>query len=207
MINRVITLLLLTVLPQSFSHFSYCRENSRGPFELQCVELDAGGKGQVKLKHRDADSIGVDIELSPGAQNEFLAIVAATNNLEHADAYESNRKVADLGKKHLVIELPSGKREARFNFSNRKEVMDLGVFFDGLINQETLVSDIGTALQFERLSIPKRLEQLENELRAKRIADPPRLVPLLEKIEADQRLVNFARTRAGKLKQQIETEK
>ena len=199
----LIAFFLTTSLQQSFSSFSYCRENSRGPFELQCVDLDAAGKGNVKIKRRDADTISVDVQLSAAARGRFAAVIAGTNNLEQGSSYESERKVGDLGKKRLAIELPEGRREATFNYSTRKEVADLGSFFDALINQETLVLDIATALQFDRLGIPKRLEQIENELKAGRIGDPERLIPVLDKIAADQRLVNFARTKAGVLKEQI----
>lgn len=198
-----IFLFFLTLSPQGFTSFSYCRENSRGPFELQCVDLDAAGKGEVKFKRRGADSISVNIQLSPSAHDRFVAVIAGTNYLEQGSSYESNRIVADLGQKHLLVEIPSGRREATFNYSSRKEVIELAAFFDGLINQETIGFDIDNALQFERLSIPKRLEEIENELRSNRIADPVRLIPLLEKIELDQRLMNFARTKAGKMKQEI----
>ena len=85
--------------------------------------------------------------------------------------------------------------------------MELAAFFENLINQETLGFDVDNAIQFDRLSIPKRLDQIVNELRANRIADPERLIPLLDKIEADQRVVNYARTRAGKIKKDIQTRK
>jgi hypothetical protein len=127
--------------------------------------------------------------------------------LDHPETFESGKKIADLGAKRLTIEMPSGKREGTFNFSLRKDVTELSTFFEGLINQETLGFDITNAMQFERLSIPKRLEQVENELRSNRIADPERLIPLLEKIEKDQQIMNYARTQAGKIKKQIETAK
>lgn len=202
--TSVTLLLLLLAPPETFSRFTYCHENTRGPYELQCVELNAEGKGEAKFKRREADLVNVDIQLSPGAKERFVAVVVGTNYLAGGGSYESPVKVADLGRKRLAIEMPSGSREAAFNYSNRKEVAELVTFFENLINQETLGFGINTALQFERLSIPKRLDQIENELRANRIADPQRLIPVLEKIEADQRLVNFARTRAGKLKKQIE---
>ena len=91
----------------------------------------------------------------------------------------------------------------RSNFSTRKDATDLASFFDGIINEETIGFDIDTALQFERLSIPKRLDQIENELKSNRIADPERLIPILDKIQADQRLMNYARSKAGKMKEQI----
>ena len=190
-----------------FSSFIYCHDNTRGPYETQCVRLDSEAKGEVKFKRREAESIDVQIQLSDTAREKFLSLLAATNNLENPETFESGRKIADLGLKRLTIELPSGKREGTFNFSLRKDITDLSTFFEGLINQETLSFDITTAMQFERLSIPKRLEQVENELRSNRIADPDRLVPLLEKIEKDQRILNYARTQAGKIRQRIQTDK
>jgi len=190
-----------------FSSFTYCHENSRGPFETQCIQLDSQAKGEVRFRRRQADTVTMPIQLSAAGREKFIAFLAATNYLDHPETFESGKKIADLGPKRLTIELPSGKREATFNFSLRKDVTDLSTFFEGLINQETLGFDIATAMQFERLSIPKRLEQVENELRANRIGDPERLIPLLEKIEADQQIMNYARTQAGKLKKQIQTAK
>lgn len=190
-----------------FSSFTYCHENTRGPYEVQCIQLDEEAKGEVKFKRRQAETVNVPIQLSPAGRDRFLSVLSATNYLDHPETFESGKKIADLGAKRLTIEMPSGKREATFNFSMRKDVTDLATFFEGLINQETLGFDIANAMQFERLSIPKRLEQVENELRSNRIADPERLIPMLEKIEADRQIMNYARTQAGKIKKQIQTAK
>ena len=190
-----------------FSSFTFCRENSRGPFELQCVQFDAEARGEVKFKRRGADTITAPIQLFPAAKDRFNAVLNATGNLNGADKYESGRKVADLGRKHLTLVTPEGTKEAIYNYSDRKEVMDLTAFFEAIFNQETIGFDLANAIQFDRLSVPRRLDQIENELKANRIADPDRLVLLLEKIEGDQRLVNYARTQAGRMKQQIQTRK
>ena len=134
-----------------------------------------------------------------------MALLAATNYLDHPETFESGKKIADLGAKRLTIEMPGGNREATFNYSLRKDVTDLSAFFEGLINQETLGFDIRNAMQFEKLSIPKRLEQVENELKANRISDPDRLIPMLERIEADQQIVNYARMQAARIKKRIQT--
>jgi hypothetical protein len=200
----ILILVLLSFFPQdSFTRFTYCKESARGPYESQCVSLNPQGAGEARLKPRGDEELKIAFDLSAPGRDRFVALLAATNFLAAGAEYESNKRVADLGLKKLLLEMPSGRREAVFNFSTLKEVTELGTFFDALINQETLLVDIDTALQFERLSIPKRLDQIENELKANRIADPQRLIPLLERIEKDQRLVNFARTRAGRLKQQL----
>jgi hypothetical protein len=198
---------LYLLMLADFSSFTYCHDNTRGPFETQCVQLDANAKGDIHFKRRGAETINLQIQLSDAAREKFISLLAATNYLEHPETFESGRKIADLGAKRLVVELPSGKREGTFNFSLRKDITDLSAFFEGLINQETLGFDITNAIQFERLSIPKRLEQVENELKSNRIADPERLIPLLEKIEKDPQIMNYARTQAGKIKKQIQTPK
>ena len=190
-----------------FSVFTYCHENTRGPYEMQCIQLDAEAKGEVKFKRRQAETVNVPIQLSDAAREKFIAVVAGTNYLDHPETFESGKKIADLGAKHVTIEMPGGKREATFNYSMRKDVTELSAFFEGLINQETLGFDIRNAMQFEKLSIPKRLEQVENELKANRISDPDRLIPMLEKIETDRQVMNYARSQAARIKKQIQAAK
>jgi len=202
--NFAAVLLSLLALAD-FSSFTYCHDNTRGPYETQCVRLDSDAKGEIKFKRREAETINLPLELSAAAREKFISLLAATNYLEHPETFESGKKIADLGAKRLSVELPSGKREGTFNFSLRKDISDLSTFFEALINQETLIFDITNAIQFERLSIPKRLEQIENELRSNRIADPERLVPMLDRIEKDQQIMNYARTKASKIKQQIQS--
>ena len=200
---NIITLVLLLLSPQdTFTQFTYCRENSRGTYESQCVRLDPVGSGEIQFKRRTASEVRLALTLSPAAKERFIAVLAGTNFLSGAEGYESKRKVADLGRKRLTLEMPSGRREAEFNYSDLKEVNALVTFFEAMLNQETTVFDIDMARQLDRLSIPKRLDELERELKANRLADPPRLIPVLERIETDQRVVNYAREHARKLKEQ-----
>ena len=204
MINAILFSFLLLLPQGEFSSFSFCRDNSRGPYELQCFELDPSGKGIFKFRPRDADSVDIPVRLSDDVAEDFVRLLADTDYLAEGEDYESGRNVANLGVKTLTLEAPSGRRQAVFNFSTIREVSKLVSFFDLLINQELLVFDIDVALQFDRLAIPRKLDQLEKNLRAKRVADARRLIPILDKIAADTRLVNFARTTATRLKKQIE---
>jgi len=199
----LLPIVLLLLQSDAFIKFNYCKESSRGLYELQCVDLDPSGKGMARFKRRGSEEIKVPVALSDGARERFVSAVVATNNLDGAESYESMRKVADLGKKHFTLETKSGKREAEFNYSLRKEANDLMNFFDGVILEEMVGFDIDNALQFDRLSIPKKLDSIDNDLKSNRFADPERLIPILDKIQADQRVMNYARDRATKMKQQI----
>ena len=205
MMTAPFILLFLLLRLADFTSFSYCHENTRGTYEIQCIQLDAEATGVATFKRRQAETVNVPIQLSQPAREKFMALLAATNYLDHPETFESGKKIADLGAKRLTIEMPGGNREATFNYSLRKDVTDLSAFFEGLINQETLGFDIRNAMQFEKLSIPKRLEQVENELKANRISDQDRLIPMLERIEADQQIVNYARMQAARIKKRIQT--
>ena len=205
MMTAPFILLFLLLRLADFTSFSYCHENTRGTYEIQCIQLDAEATGEATFKRRQAETVNVPIQLSQPAREKFMALLAGTNYLDHPETFESGKKIADLGAKRLTIEMPGGNREATFNYSLRKDVTDLSAFFEGLINQETLGFDIRNAMQFEKLSIPKRLEQVENELKANRISDPDRLIPMLERIETDPQIVNYARMQAARIKKRIQT--
>ena len=203
--NLVISFLLLAFLPpqQTFNRFVYCREFPSGVFEKQCLDLKPDGTGQSRFKRRGSEEASSVLNLSANGREKFLSVVAATRNLADREKYESKRKVANLGRKHITLEMGSETREAEFNYSDLKEVNTLTTFFDGLINQQVLISDLEMALQYERLSIPERLDQLEGEIKSGRIADPQSLIPVLDKIVQNERVVDYARNHAQQLKSQL----
>lgn len=199
----LIALALLFLQSDTFTKLTYCHDLSRGPYELQCVELNPAGSGTVWFKRRGMDEVKVTVTLSAAARERFVAAVAATSYLADDESWESSMKVADLGMKNLTIDTASGPRKKSYNYSKRPEVIALAGFFDGVINAETISFEVDTMLQFDKLGIPKKVEQIGNELKSSRIADPERMIPILEKIQKDQRLVNYARANAGKMKDDI----
>lgn len=194
---------LLIPAQESFTRFSYCREFPSGLYEKQCIDLKADGTGQTHIKQRGSDEMHMPLTLSPPGRERFLSVIAATRNLADRQRYESRKKVANLGRKHITLELPSETREAEFNYSDLKEVNALASFFDGLLNQQTLIFDMETAARYQRLSVPERLDLLENEWKAGRIGDPQGLIPALDKIIEDERNLDYARQHAQQLKSQL----
>jgi hypothetical protein len=203
MIPIAMPFLLLAPAQPDFTKFTYCRESANGQFEMLCIELDPSAAGQARFKRRDDDDLKFAITLSPGGKNQFISALSGTKYLEKASTYESKRKVADLGKKHMISGNAFRRREAEFNYSEMKEVNALVTFFEGLIMQEAIAIDLGWALQFDRLGIPERLDQLENVLKQGRIADPKSMVEVLGMIDRDEHIVNYARVHARELSEKI----
>lgn len=199
----ILLLVILQPVQAAFTRFTYCREMPRGLYEKQCLSVVPNGTGESQLKRRGSDPVQTTLTLSPSGRAKFLSVIAATNNLEERKNYETKKKVADLGRKHLSLEMPSGTREADFNYSDLKEVNALAAFFDGLLNQQTITLDLETAVRYERLSVPQRLNDLESDLKASRIGDPEGLVSLLDKIAQDPRLLDYAREHAEQIKNRL----
>src|SRR5688572_7588314 len=206
---KTVSILFLIALPflqqskEAFTRFIYCRESPGGVCEKQCVDLKPDGTGQSRFKRRGSDEAASPLTLSPAGREKLLSTIAATRNLEGREKYETTRRVANLGRKHLTLELPSETRVAEFNYSDLKEVDALARFFDGLINQITLVQDLESAVRYERLSVPDRLDQLEEQIKIGRIGDPHGLVPALDKLILDERILEYARQHAQQMKNQI----
>lgn len=199
----VLLFMTLQTVQAPFTRFTYCREMPRGLYEKQCLALTPDGTGESQLKRRGSDQVQGRFTLSPSGRTKFLSVIASTNNLEDGKNYETKKKVADLGRKHLSLEMPSGTREADFNYSDLKEVNVLSAFFDGLLSQQTMTLDLENAIRYERLSVPERLNQLDSELKASRIGDPEGLIPLLDKIIQDQRVLEYARQNAEQIKNRV----
>jgi hypothetical protein len=204
-VTNLILFALLALLPQSnFTSFSFCRDGLGGTGDVQCIRLDASGQGTFMLTYADADTVNVELRLSTSGTGKFIDLLLATDYLADADTYDSGREVLSLGLKTLRLEGPAGIRTAAFYLTILREASELAAFFDRLITQEMLLLDIESALQFDRLGIPERLDQIERDLGRDRLADARRLIPMLERIAADNRVVNYARKVATRLKEAIE---
>jgi len=203
MIRAAILLLLLAAPQQSFTQFTYCRANAGGPFESLCIQLDPAGAGEARFKRREGEELKTAIALSPGGNTQFLRVLAGTKYLANAKTYESKRKVADLGRKHLTLETITDRREADFNYSDMKDVTELVTFFEALITQEALAVDLVWAMKYDSLGIPERLDKLEDLWKQKRLADPKSLMEVLDLVNRDSNIVNYARAHAQELKEKI----
>jgi hypothetical protein len=204
----VLLTLVATAAPQAprdlFTRFLYCHDFSRGLYENQCVELNSDGSGRVRYKLRDnAEEVTADLVLSTPAFDRFFSALVRTKFLAAGATYESKRKVGDLGLKRLAVDVPEGRREATFNYSELKEVRDLAEFFDGLLNQELAVIRLEAALKYQRLGIPDNLEFIAGEIQANRVVDNERLAAAMEKVQNDNKVLDSARETARRLRTQL----
>ena len=184
--------------------FVWQKTIQQGSIELYGLELDERGKGKFTFKRREEEPLVLDFELKPKKVETLLSYFERADFLNETKNFVSARKVADMGMKTIRFESGARTREIKFNYTEDRNVMEIVDFFENLCQQEKSLFEMDLALKYDRLGIPKKLDELERNLSAKRIVDPERFTPVLERIYQDQSLMNLARTEAKKILSQIE---
>jgi hypothetical protein len=175
-----------------------------GSIESYGLELGETGKGKFSFKRREEDPLELDFELKPAKVEALLSCFVRADFFNETKNFVSPRKVADMGLKTVRFESGTRKREVTFNYTEDRTMMEIVDFFENLCQQEKSLFEMDLALKYDRLGIPKKLDELERNLTAKRIVDPERFAPVLEKIYLDESLMNLARTEAKKILSKIE---
>jgi len=186
------------------SRFVWKKDSARGLLESYGVELSGDGTGQFHFKKRSEDEIKLPVVLRPSAIATLLALFQKADFLDESRDFVSQRKVADMGSKTVRFETGSRHREVVYNYTEDRGLQEITNYFENLCQQERALFEIDLALKYDRLGIPKKLDELDRSLSANRIVAPERFAPVLEKIYADQTLMNLARKEAKKLLSRIE---
>ncbi len=184
--------------------FVWQKNNQRGPIEFCRLELSEKGTGKFQFKKREEDLVELSFALKPSTVDSLLALFVQADFLNETKNFVSSRRVADMGMKTIRFESGLRSREVTFNYTEDKILQEIMNFFENLYQQEKSLFEIDLALKYDRLGIPKKLDELERNLTAKRIVAPERFTPVLEKIYHDESLMNLARTEARKILSKIE---
>lgn len=184
---------------QDSVRFVWQKIQSRGAVETYRVELDGSGKGRFLFKKKDVENVETDFQLHSAAVSSLQTLFIQADFLNEGKDFVSQRKVADMGMKTILFEVGSRKREVSFNYSEDRILQQIAIFFENLCQQERSLFEIELALKYDRLGIPKKLDELEKNLSDKRIVAPERFQPVLDRIYQDESLMHYARVEAKKL--------
>lgn len=118
-----------------------------------------------------------------------------------------SRHVANLGQKTFRYERGTEVHEISFNYTLNPKANELMQIFEGLARQQGDMLALQRSMKYDPLGINDALRQFESDLDHSLLPEPERLLPVLDKIAGDPRLVEIARTRARALAEEIRTSK
>lgn len=165
-------------------------------------EITLARSGKAVYKELPDDEYPVEFEV-PG--EEAAAVFALAESIERFRMpLNTERKVAFTGDKILRFESARGeKSEARFVYTEIPEAQKLLEWFEKAGESERHLIELERVARFDHLGVNKRLLQFQISLEKDRIIAPSQFLPILEKIVADKKIVQLARSRAAGLADRI----
>lgn len=162
------------------------------------IRVKQNGSGQVDIRQLDDDADPQPFEVSPALAAKLFEMAATLKNFDGVDL-DVKRRLANLGEKTLRYENGSRATEVKFNYTLNPTAQQLQVLFEGLGRQQEHMLTLQHRLRFDRLGVNDALLKFEVDLNKKSIPEPDRLLPILEQVAADSRVVEIARQRARAL--------
>jgi hypothetical protein len=168
------------------------------------IKLPEDGAGTYDIRQLSEDADPEPLDVNPTIKAKVLELAAALHNFDGVDL-DVHRKIADLGEKTFKYENGGETHEAHFNYTLNRTATQLALIFEGLSQQQQDLMTLEQKLKYDRLGVNDALRQFENDLGQRSLPEPERLLPVLDRIGADSRVIEMARQRARALAERIRT--
>jgi hypothetical protein len=166
------------------------------------IKINQAGTGTYDIRQLDEDANPQPFEVSAPLAQRIFALAAKLNNFQNVDL-DVHRRLANLGAKSLVYEKGGEKHETDFNYTLDDTASQLVNIFEGLARQTTDLSDLVRTMRYDHLGVNDVMQQIERDYNSKLLPEPERLLPTLDQLAADEKLIDLARTRARSLAARI----
>jgi hypothetical protein len=202
----VVLLLALSFAPAALSADSatltYRRVFKGSNPEFIEIKVSEDGTASYDIRQLSEDAAPQPFELGAPVQAKLFELAGELRDFEGADL-DVHRRVADLGQKIFRYEKGGQVHQTQFNFTTDHSAIQLQAIFEGLAEQFEDRDLLQQRLKYDRLGVNDALVQLELHLNQRALPEPERLLPVLDSIASDPKLVDVARQRARALAERI----
>src|SRR5213075_1842932 len=151
-----------------------------------------------EIRQLDEDPGSLPFQVSAAWRTKMFDLAGQLKHFQGLDL-DVHRKIANLGQKTFRWESGPEVHEAKFNYTLNSAASQLLQIFEGLARQQEHFDLISRRMKYDRLGVNDGLLQLESDFNRGLLPEPSRLVPLLDQIASDSRVVEIARQRARNL--------
>jgi hypothetical protein len=166
------------------------------------IKVSEDGTASYDIRQSSEDADPQPFQVGAPVQARIFALAAELHNFDAVDL-DVHRRVADLGQKTLRYEKSGQVHETRFNYTINHSATQLQTIFEGLAQQLEDRDLLQRRLRYDRLGVNDALAQFELHLSQRILPEPERLLPVLDSIASDSKLVDVARQRARALAERI----
>ena len=108
-------------------------------------------------------------------------------------------RIANTGVKTLVFADSSRHNAATYNYSQNQDIQELTRFFQSVSATMEFGRRLEHDVRFDKLDLPKQLQQMLGEAQDKQLGELQAVVPVLQKISGDPSIMRIARVNADRL--------
>jgi hypothetical protein len=168
------------------------------------IKIGQTNSATYDIRQLSDDADPQPFEVGGAVRAKIFELAGELHNFEGADL-DIHRRIADLGEKTFRYEKSGQVHETRYNYTLNRSASQLALVFEGLVQQQHDLMTLEQKLRYDRLGVNDALHQFENDLAQRTLPEPERLLPVLDRIAADSRLVEVARQLARALAERIRT--
>lgn len=162
--------------------------------EYLAVTVNSDGSGTYEGRSLKEKQPPRPLKLSTATTEQIFALATALDDFRVP--LESHKRVADLGLKTFTFVQGSEKHEVEFNYTTKATARDLTDLFERIAGVEEHMDALQYQVKYDPLSLPRELLQIQIDLQHNALADPELMVPELEEIANNPRLLHIAQVRA-----------
>jgi hypothetical protein len=162
------------------------------------IKVTDAGSGTYDIRQLDEEANPQPLEVGTALAQRIFHLAAALHDFQDVDI-EVHRRIANLGQKTFRYEKGGEAHEVTFNYTLNEPASQLLDIFEGIAREETDLSDLRRTARYDRLGVNDVLMQIESDYSKKLLPEPSKLLPALDEVAADQKIIDLARERARTL--------
>src|SRR5215475_4146301 len=209
--HRIRTILLLGLMALSMSPLASAQSakitfrrifSGSTPEFIEITVREDSDVATYEIRQLEEDAGSAPFEVSAPLRAKIFGYAAELHHFQGLDL-DVHRKIANLGEKTFRWEQGSQKFETKFNYTLNSPATQLLLIFEGLARQQEHYVMLSRRMKYDRLGINDALLQFESDLNRGLLPEPSRLLPLLDQISGDGKVVEIARQRARNLADRV----
>ena len=200
----VLLIFALPLLAADDATITYRRVFKGSNPEFIEIKVGEGRSATYDIRQLSEDPDPRPFEVGDAVRTRIFELARELHNFAGLDL-DVHRRIADLGEKTLRYDRAGEIHEARYNYTLNRSATQLALIFEGLFQQQRDLTLLEQRLKYDRLGVNDALHQFEDDLGQRTLPEPERLLPVLDGIAADSRVVEVARKLARALAERIRT--
>jgi len=169
------------------------------------IAVDSAGRASYRSQPHpnggasEAEPYELSFTMSEASRNRVFELAKTLNYFRGSLDYKGKLRVANTGKKTITYERDGTRSSAVYNWSERKELMELTTMFQRMSMAFEFGRRMAYARRFDRLGVNDELKRLEQMYDQGEVLEIQAIAPVLQKVAEDRSSMNMTRQRALRL--------